>query len=305
MLKPAKFLIFLVTIPMSQGLENCQNHPRNLTYYKIKSCYKSPSPVAFWKRVDSLEECYIFAREKSGLGFNFSPADAINLTEVHQPNCQVLACPETGEISSLNLNLGYDYYSAYGDLNSKNATCIKSLGLFTLTKISQNYSQSILACQKKNGELADVSSEKRTILLSQTIKEKLPGLNNAAFVGLDDIETEGVFRTSFGNLLTCSKYRAWAPGHPRSKFPSEDCVTLDAEQMWRTVKCHQAKLKALCELYPQPPSKVEKLPIPANVTCGHIPTKQKVKKRACFEEKMMFDLYQNASRVDRCALIDY
>ncbi|ERL89137.1 hypothetical protein D910_06513, partial [Dendroctonus ponderosae] len=260
MLKPAKFLIFLVTIPMSQGLENCQNHPRNLTYYKIKSCYKSPSPVAFWKRVDSLEECYIFAREKSGLGFNFSPADAINLTEVHQPNCQVLACPET---------------------ETRNATCIKSLGLFTLTKISQNYSQSILACQKKNGELADVSSEKRTILLSQTIKEKLPGLNNAAFVGLDDIETEGVFRTSFGNLLTCSnwmgsfRYRAWAPGHPRSKFPSEDCVTLDAEQMWRTVKCHQAKLKALCELYPQPPSKVEKLPIPANVTCGHIPTKQK------------------------------
>lgn len=224
MLEPVGFFVFLVVISMGRGLENCQNNPRNLTYYKIKSCYKSPSPVAFWKRVDSLEECHIFAKEKSGLAFNFSPADAINFTEVHLPNCQVLTCPETDKSSSLHLNLGYDYYSAYGDLNSKlswvwvfwntehcwilvtkNATCIKSLGLFTFTKFAHNYSQSILACQKRNGELADVSSEKRTILLSQTIKENVPGFNKAVFVGLDDIDTEGVFRTSFGNLLTCSQ----------------------------------------------------------------------------------------------------
>lgn len=75
-------------------------------------------------------------------------------------------------------------------------------------------------------------------------------------------------------------YRGWAPGHPRSKFSSENCVTLDGEQMWRTVKCTQAKLKALCELYPQPPSQVEKLPVPANVTCDHIPANHRGKQWA-------------------------
>lgn len=79
------------------------------------------------------------------------------------------------------------------------------MGLFTLTNSYENYTQSLLACQNASGDLADVTSESRTVMLSQIIKDGVPDWYKAAYVGLDDIETEGVFRTSLGKLLTCSK----------------------------------------------------------------------------------------------------
>lgn len=166
---------------------------------------------------------------------------------------------------------------------TENATCVKSLGLFRLTPSYLNYTETILNCQNLSGDLADVTSEYRTVKLAQFINTSMPNdWYKAVFVGLDDLEVEGVFRNSYGKPLTCSRsvfiplpggatyevsfrYRAWAPGHPRAKHETEDCVTLDSGGVWRVAKCDKTKLRGLCEILPHPPDFSEKNR--KNVTC--------------------------------------
>ncbi|XP_066261410.1 uncharacterized protein [Euwallacea similis] len=283
-----------------QSLKECMPPSRVIKYYRLKSCHKSTSKVVFWKHVNSLQECKVLARQKAGLAFNFSPPGAESYAKPFIPNCQVLGCPEIeNDSSSLIADLGYDYYSAYGNLNvTENGTCVQSLGVFALTPNYQNYSQSILACQNISGDLADVSSEYRTVMLSQVLEDTLSTWYKAAFVGLDDTDREGVFRIGSGMLLTCSNYRAWAPGHPRSKHDSEDCVALGSDKMWRTVKCNRVKLQGLCELYPHPPEIEES--VPKNISCS-----LRTKKRKCLRQKQFFELFHNSTRPDKCALLNY
>lgn len=112
-------LIYFHLLNLGDSLRDCQIEQRAFNYYKIKSCHRSTSPVVFWKYVSSLKECKTTAREKNGLAFNFSPAEAENFTTLTVPNCHVLGCPEIGNDSTLVMDLGYDYYSAYGNSNCK------------------------------------------------------------------------------------------------------------------------------------------------------------------------------------------
>ncbi|XP_050306784.1 uncharacterized protein LOC126743642 [Anthonomus grandis grandis] len=276
-----------------------------LQYYKIKSCHKSSASVIFWKRVTNLQECKEVARERGGMAFNFSPAEAQNLSKFYMPNCHVLACPQIGNDSTLTMDLAYDYYSAYGNWNvTQNATCIKAIGLFTLNADNQNYSQNILTCQSNSGDLADVTSEYRSTMLAQMLNTSITDWHKLAYVGLNDLFIEGAFTNSFGKPLVCSNYRAWAPGHPRSKHESEDCVTLDSEKLWRVVRCNKVKLRGVCEVYPhKPPRNIEG--VPQNVSCGGISRRQYAKIKRCLEEKMIFRIYQNATRIDKCGLVNF
>lgn len=86
---------------------------------------------------------------------------------------------------------------------------------------------------------------------------------------MDDIQMEGKFQIASGTLITCSRFRAWAPGHPRSKHKSEDCVILESFRTWRTVKC-KVKLFALCEFYPEKPMKLMENEMAKNVSCKNI-----------------------------------
>lgn len=116
-----------------------------------------------------------------------------------------------------------------------------------------NYTTSILKCQENNGDLANILSEVRTNVLSKLIKDNLRLWYKAAYVGLDDIKEEGKFETSSGNLMSCYKFRAWAPGHPRTVDKDADCVVLDDNRMWRVINCNET-LPFVCELYPESPS---------------------------------------------------
>lgn len=89
---------------------------------------------------------------------------------------------------------------------TKNSTCVKSLGLFRLSPNYLNYTETILNCQNVSSDLADITSEYRTVKLAEFVKASM--LNDwykVVFVGLDDLDAEGVFRNSYGKLLTCSR----------------------------------------------------------------------------------------------------
>lgn len=96
----------------------CGFNERQLNYYKVKICYKSNLPIIAWVRTPVLGECMEFARRKKALAFNFSPEEASGHKDFSQ-NCQVLGCPETENSSTLIEDAAFDYYSAYGNLNSE------------------------------------------------------------------------------------------------------------------------------------------------------------------------------------------
>lgn len=52
---------------------------------------------------------------------------------------------------------------------TKNATCLRNVGVFRLHKDKQNYTHAIDNCQKEGGDLADIVSEARTNGLSNLV----------------------------------------------------------------------------------------------------------------------------------------
>lgn len=156
----------------------------------------------------------------------------------------------------------------------ENATCIKSIGLFDVLSEKENYTMSILKCQSNGADLAHVLTEHRTNYLSELLNKSISDWYKAAYIGLDDMQIEGKFLTPAGTVMECFRFRAWSPGHPRSKHKSEDCVILDVNKTWRTVKC-KLKLHAICEFYPERPLKMLGNEM-KNVSCSHIRRKRKM-----------------------------
>lgn len=66
---------------------------------------------------------------------------------------------------------------------------------------------------------------------------------------MDDLNIEGEFLRSNGDSLKCSIYRAWAPGHPKNRRDTQDCVALDGNKMWHVVDCKK-RLPFICEIFP-------------------------------------------------------
>lgn len=133
-----------------------------------------------------------------------------------------------------------------------NATCIKSLGMFRLFQVKENYANAIDSCQQIGADLAHVLSESRTNMLSNIVAS-IPEWFKVAYIGLDDIKQEGEYETPLGDPIACYKWRAWSPGHPRNFIKSDDCVVLDTERSWKVVNCKN-KLPFICEYYHMAPS---------------------------------------------------
>lgn len=131
-----------------------------------------------------------------------------------------------------------------------NSTCIEGVGVFVIHLSEENYNSSKEKCHKFGAGLPDIASESRTRSLSQILDFYLPKNSfHQAYIGMDNMESNGDFHRSNGQALTCTTFRAWAPGHPRRRRPNQTCCTLDSKRMWRTVDCG-LKLPFICEIYP-------------------------------------------------------
>lgn len=239
----------LAFVPTVLGVLECTEHVPLTRFRKIKSCHRSTQRIIGAANFENLSDCVKYARTRKALAFNFSPiTGSFSGRETgYASSCQLLGCPETGNASSLARDNTYDYYSVFA--GKQNATCVKSVGLFLLNKQKLNYTEAIAFCQSVGGDLAHVVTEARTNALSALIAGEIQEWYKAAYVGLDDRKVEGRFETSLGAPLSCFKFRAWAPSHPRNKSRRDDCVILDHEKSWRVVKCKH-RLASVCELYP-------------------------------------------------------
>uniref|UniRef100_A0A1B0CL12 Putative c-type lectin n=1 Tax=Lutzomyia longipalpis TaxID=7200 RepID=A0A1B0CL12_LUTLO len=188
-----------------------------------------------------------------------SGKDIIEQSEEYY-NCQVLACPELKNFSSMINDTRFDYYSLYANPPPPdNATCLPGMGMFIYYDKPENYSRAFNACQEINGSLAGVVSESQTNALSKLLKLKYNTTHqDMAFVDLREKEhnettNQYTYHTSEGFPLECFAFRAWSPGFPR-KFKHAACVTITKENSWKVVPCTKKK-PFICEIFPTGPDR--------------------------------------------------
>ncbi|KPI98518.1 Lithostathine [Papilio xuthus] len=238
-------IITCITFSSVQAIAKCSNDgPQvNQEYYLVKKCHRSKLGITSRANFAKLSSCKRFAREKRGLSFNFSPQiGGVGL----EYTCEVLQCAEISTGLSLTNDSRYDYYSLFGNLSlTVNSTCVPSLGLFYLISNKRTYSEAIDECRNKSSVLADITSEAKTNALAKLLADFG---SEEAFINLKR-DNSSDFIASNGDLLECTSYRAWAPGHPRKRGKA-DCVTITRYRTWRSVSCEE-QLEALCELIPK------------------------------------------------------
>ncbi|XP_044752944.1 uncharacterized protein LOC123312533 isoform X2 [Coccinella septempunctata] len=269
---------------------------------KIVNYAKEVKEALSGMRAKNEKECVQFARERNGLAFNFSPREVSKVmvqTESYFENCQVLGCPEVGNSSTLIPDEYFDYYSAFGNMNTTvNATCISSTGIFTITQSKENNIKSINHCQKLGGDLADVLSETRTKQLANLVNLTVDSWYKASYVGLDDLINKGHFQSSNGNQIHCTRYRAWGPGHPWTNRRAGNCVALHSDKTWKVTPC-DVKLTAICEFFPEGPLVDE---FDEGHLCGGLSRRRK---RCLTDKKLLGKLIKSSGRKDKCALLNY
>lgn len=115
-------------------------------YYPVRHCQRSNKTRIAAKNVVNLEKCVQFAESNQAMAFNFGHGknprkktaqnELINLfdlmkhqndTKMHKNameidsiepyyfNCEVLSCPESGNMSTMINDTRYDYYTMYGN----------------------------------------------------------------------------------------------------------------------------------------------------------------------------------------------
>lgn len=147
------FLCFAFVAEQSAQLFCSDVLKRNQTkYYPLRHCQRSNKTVIGMKNVANLQKCVQFADSNRALAFNYGHGkkpqkktidnNLINLFDLakmknqtknnttSQPtldvefeqyyNCEILSCPEFGNMSSMINDTRYDYYSAYANPIRKN-----------------------------------------------------------------------------------------------------------------------------------------------------------------------------------------
>lgn len=121
-------LIFHVKCGMKKNCESLLSKTKH-EFFPLRHCQRSNKTIIAFTDVETLVECSDFAKKVKGLAFNYSAQNrsSKNLfdpvknesefvdTKFEQEfhNCQVLACPEYKNFSTLVNDTRYDYYSLY------------------------------------------------------------------------------------------------------------------------------------------------------------------------------------------------
>lgn len=209
-------------------------------FYPVRHCQRSNQTRIAARNVANLAKCIQFTEHHQGLAFNFGHGkrprkksdqnDLLNLYDVMREkelkaknetkftknhtdaeeqlepyfNCEVLSCPEVGNMSLIN-DTRYDYYTLYGNgkfekgsiflnlliehfgfffgLAPQNATCFPTVGLFIYYyEERMNYTKATSTCTDHRGHLAQILSDERTNFLSYLIQQRTIDLGKTSVI---------------------------------------------------------------------------------------------------------------------------
>lgn len=101
-----------------------------------------------------------------------------------------------------------------------------------------NYESSKVACSHLGGQIASPRNAAENNALSKIAAKR----GKRIYLGMNDMETEGVFRHLSGEQM---QYSNWAPGEPNDEH--EDCIEMYTDGRWNDKRCTENRL-IVCEL---------------------------------------------------------
>ncbi|XP_053548859.1 pulmonary surfactant-associated protein D-like [Bombina bombina] len=102
-----------------------------------------------------------------------------------------------------------------------------------------SYYDASFTCITGRGQLASP----RSVDENQAVASIISQFSNLAFLGINDIQTEGVFRYPSGEAIS---YYNWSPNEPNNNNDAEDCTEILANGKWNDCVCYQRHL-TICE----------------------------------------------------------
>nr|XP_003224134.1 PREDICTED: mannose-binding protein C [Anolis carolinensis]XP_008114002.1 PREDICTED: mannose-binding protein C [Anolis carolinensis] len=96
-------------------------------------------------------------------------------------------------------------------------------------------------CASAGGKLASPKNEPENRVLAEMVKKNSP---KHAFLGINDIQTEGIFVDLNGAPV---RYTNWKSGEPNDYNNNEDCVVVLENQLWNDLNCEH-KSPIFCEV---------------------------------------------------------
>uniref|UniRef100_A0A7M4FX82 Pulmonary surfactant-associated protein D-like n=1 Tax=Crocodylus porosus TaxID=8502 RepID=A0A7M4FX82_CROPO len=111
--------------------------------------------------------------------------------------------------------------------------------LFAANGSAGDYKTSKATCSRAGGHLASPRTSSENGAIQQIIQR----YNKAAYLDINDMETEGIFKYQSMEVIG---YVNWAPGEPNDTGGGEDCVEMYTDGRWNDRSCEEERL-IICE----------------------------------------------------------
>ncbi|XP_053548856.1 mannose-binding protein C-like [Bombina bombina] len=111
--------------------------------------------------------------------------------------------------------------------------------LFATNGIEANYNDAVATCTKAGGQLASPQNSNE----NQAVLAIVLQYNKSAYLGINDMETEGKFIYPNGETLG---YSNWYTHEPNNYHGAEDCVEISTAGKWNDKNCSERHL-IICE----------------------------------------------------------
>ncbi|XP_056388369.1 pulmonary surfactant-associated protein D-like [Hyla sarda] len=103
-----------------------------------------------------------------------------------------------------------------------------------------NYNTAKAVCVKRGGQLASP----RNAVENDAVNRIQTQLNARPFLGINDLQQEGIFKYPDGKNIAFSN---WSDKEPNNEFGVEDCVEMYENGKWNDKNCNEKRL-IVCEI---------------------------------------------------------
>uniref|UniRef100_A0A8C5MTV9 C-type lectin domain-containing protein n=1 Tax=Leptobrachium leishanense TaxID=445787 RepID=A0A8C5MTV9_9ANUR len=113
--------------------------------------------------------------------------------------------------------------------------------VFVTNGHEENFESAQRTCKEAGGNIATPLSAAENIATQEILQTK--GENAKAFLGISDLQVEGIFKYVGGDKIS---YTNWNLGEPNNSKDSEDCVEIQDNGKWNDIPCSLSRL-VICE----------------------------------------------------------
>lgn len=113
--------------------------------------------------------------------------------------------------------------------------------VFVTNGLEENFENSQKTCKEAGGVLATPRNAAENSAAQEILQTK--GESTKAFLGISDLQVEGIFRYSSGEKII---FTNWNLGEPNNSKDNEDCVEIQDNGKWNDIPCNLLRL-VICE----------------------------------------------------------